>query len=94
VEAYQLDEVTRNTRSLLFCVLALLDALDQGEPLKTLGLGLHVKMTHDDPKLYLISHASLAKRGLSIGQANVSGTSTTCWRLSIGCTSLSHCYSS
>ena len=28
-------------------------------------------MTHDDPRLYLVSHASLAKRGLSIGQANV-----------------------
>jgi hypothetical protein len=52
-------------------VLALLDALDQDEPPKTLGL--HVKMTpsHDDPKLYLISHASLAKRGLSVGQASV-----------------------
>ncbi len=69
VEAYQRHELTRNTRSLLFCALALLDALDHGEPLKTLGL--HVNMTHDDPKLYLISHASLAKRGLSIGQANV-----------------------
>ncbi len=70
VEAYQ-RELTRNTRSLLFCVLVLLDALDQGhgDSLKTLGL--HVKMTHDDPGLYLISHASLAKRGLSIGQASV-----------------------
>jgi hypothetical protein len=28
-------------------------------------------MTHDDPRLYLISHASLEKRGLSIGQANI-----------------------
>jgi hypothetical protein len=28
-------------------------------------------MTHDDPRPYLISHASLEKRGLSIGQANV-----------------------
>jgi hypothetical protein len=69
VEAYQRHELTRNTRSLLFCVLVLLDALDQGDSLKTLGL--HVKMTHDDPGLYLISHASLAKRGLSIGQAGV-----------------------
>ena len=77
IEAYQLHDATRTTRSLLFCVTALLDALDQEEPLK--NFGLHVKMTHDDPKLYLISHASLAKRGLSIGQANVSGTSTTCW---------------
>ncbi len=28
-------------------------------------------MAHDDPKLYLIGHASLEKRGLSIGQANI-----------------------
>ena len=69
IEAYQRHELTRNTRSLLYCVLALLDALDQEEPLK--NFGLHVKMTHDDPKLYLVSHASLAKRGFSVGQANV-----------------------
>ncbi len=69
VEAYQRHEITRETRSLLFCVLALLDVLDLGESPKTYGL--HVKMTHDDPRLYLISHASLEKRGLSIGQANV-----------------------
>jgi hypothetical protein len=69
LEAYQRHELTRNTRSLLYCVLALLDALDQEEPLK--NFGLHVKMTHDDPKLYLVSHASLAKRGFSVGQANV-----------------------
>ena len=68
MEAYQRHELTRNTRSLLLCVTALLDALDQGGSLKTFGL--HVKMTHEDPRLYLISHASLAKRGLSIGQAN------------------------
>jgi hypothetical protein len=69
VEAYQRHEITRETRSLLFCVLALLDALDLGESLKTLGL--HVKMTHDDPRLSLVSHASLEKRGLPIGQANI-----------------------
>ena len=57
VEAYTYQrhghEITRETRSLLFCVLALLEALDLGEPLKTYGL--HVKMTHDDPtgRLYL-----------------------------------------
>ncbi len=71
VEAYQRHEirVTRETRSLLFCVQALLDALDLGESLK--AYGLHFKMTHDDPRLYLIGHASLEKRGLSIGQANI-----------------------
>ncbi len=73
MEAYQPErhEITRDTRSLLFCVLALLDALDLGESLKTFGLHVLVKMTHDDPRLYLVSHASLEKRGLSIGQANV-----------------------
>ena len=69
IEAYQLHDATRTTRSLLFCVTALLDALDQEEPLKTLGL--HLTLTHDDPRLYLISHASLARHGFSIGQANV-----------------------
>jgi hypothetical protein len=69
VEAYQRHEPTRGTRSLLFCVQALIDVLDRGEPLKTYGL--HFKMTHDDPRLYLIGHASLEKRGLSIGQANI-----------------------
>jgi hypothetical protein len=58
-------EITRETRGLLFCVQALIDALDLGESLKTYGL--HFKMTHDDPRLYLIGHASLEKRGLSIG---------------------------
>jgi hypothetical protein len=28
-------------------------------------------MAHDEPRLYLISHASLEKKGLSIGQANI-----------------------
>jgi hypothetical protein len=69
VEAYQRHEITRGTRSLLLCVQALIDALDLEEPLKTYGL--HCKMTHDDPKLYLISQASLEKRGLSIGQASI-----------------------
>jgi hypothetical protein len=69
VEAYQRHEITRETRSLLFCVQALIDALDLGGSPQTYGL--HFKMTHDDPRLYLISHASLVKRGLSIGQANI-----------------------
>jgi hypothetical protein len=69
VEAYQRHEITRETRSLLFCVQALIDALDRGESLKTYGL--HFKMTHDDHRFYLIGHTSLEKRGLSIGQANI-----------------------
>jgi hypothetical protein len=40
MEAYQRHVSTRDTRSLLFCVQALIDALDQGEPLKTYGLHL------------------------------------------------------
>jgi hypothetical protein len=47
----------------------LIEALDLGESLKTYGL--HYKMTHAEPRLYLIGHASLEKRGLSIGQANI-----------------------
>jgi hypothetical protein len=58
---------------LLFCVQALIDALDRGESLKTYGLRVHFKMTHDDHRFYLIGHTSLEKRGLSIGQANISG---------------------
>ena len=69
MEAFHRHSASRTTRSLLFCVIALLDALDQDESLK--NLGLHLKLAHDDPKLYLISHASLASRGLSVGQANV-----------------------
>jgi hypothetical protein len=90
VEAYQRHEITRETRSLLFCVQALIDALDLGESLKTYGLRL--KMTHDDPKLYLIGHASLEKRGLD---PSAKPTSTRCWRQSIACTSESpfHCHS-
>ncbi len=41
-----------------------------GETLQTYGL--HFKMTHDDPRLYLIGHTSGSlekRRGLSIGQA-------------------------
>jgi hypothetical protein len=38
VEAYQRHEITRETRSLLLCVQALIDALDQGDSLKTYGL--------------------------------------------------------
>ena len=68
MQAYHRHAATRTTRSLLFCATALLDALDQEEPLKPLGL--HIKLAHNDPKLYLISHASLANRGFSIGQAN------------------------
>ena len=68
MEAYHRHAATRTTRSLLFCATALLDALDQDAPLKPLGL--HAKLVHNDPKLYLISHASLADRGFSVGQAN------------------------
>jgi len=68
MEAYHRHAATRTTRSLLFCATALLDALDQEEPLKPLGL--HIKLAHNDPRLYLTSHASLANRGFSVGQAS------------------------
>ena len=57
VEAYQLHAATRTTRSLLFRATPSLEAMDQEEPLKTLGL--HQKLVHQDPRLYLISQANL-----------------------------------
>ena len=67
-EAYQRHELQRTHRSLLFCAIALLDAMDQTEPLKQFGL--HLKLVHSDPRLYLISHRSLGQRGLSTAEAS------------------------
>ena len=67
-EAYQRHELQRTHRSLLFCAIALLDAMDQTEPLKQFGL--HFKLVHSDPRLYLISHRSLGQRGLSTAEAS------------------------
>ena len=67
-EAYQRHELQRTHRSLLFCAIALLDAMDQTEPLKQFGL--HLKLVHNDPRLYLISHRSLGQRGLSTAEAS------------------------
>ena len=67
-EAYQRHELQRTHRSLLFCAIALLDAMDQTEPLKQFGL--HLKLVHNDPRFYLISHRSLGLRGLSTVEAS------------------------
>ncbi len=62
MEAYQRHEITTGeTLSLLFSVLALLDALaDLGESLRTYGL--HVKMTHDNPGQALSYQPRLARK--------------------------------
>ena len=67
-EAYQRHELQRTHRSLLFCAIALLDAMDQTGPLKQLGL--HLKLVHNDPRFYLISHRSLGQRGLNTAEAS------------------------
>jgi hypothetical protein len=67
-EAYQRHELQRTHRSLLFCAIALLDAMGQTEPLQQFGL--HLKLVHNDPRFYLISHRSLGQRGLSTAEAS------------------------
>ena len=47
MEAYHRHAATRTTRSLLFCATALLDALDQDEPLKPLGLHAKLEGFHE-----------------------------------------------
>ena len=42
--------------------------MDQTEPLKQLGL--HLKLVHNDPRFYLISHRSLGQRGLNTAEAS------------------------
>ena len=42
--------------------------MGQTEPLNQLGL--HLKLAHNDPRLYLISHRSLGLRGLSTAEAS------------------------
>ena len=53
---------------MLYCGGALLDAMRSGQALK--ALGLETKLAPRERGLYLISHASLEKRGLSRGAAN------------------------
>ena len=55
---------------MLYCGGALLQvgAMRSGQPLKELGL--EAKLVPRDGLLYMISHASLEKRGLNRGEAN------------------------
>ena len=66
--AYKAHATTRPDTSMLYCGGALLDAMRMGQPLK--GLGLENKLLPREKSLYLISHTSAEKRGLSRGEAN------------------------
>jgi hypothetical protein len=55
-------------KDMLYCGGALLEAMRSGRSLKELGL--ENKLVPRERSLYLISHASLEKRGLSQGAAN------------------------
>jgi len=67
--AYKDHATERSNRDMLYCGGALLDAMRSGRDLKELGL--ETKLVPRERGLYLISHASLEKRGLSRGAANV-----------------------
>jgi hypothetical protein len=67
--AYKEHALTRTTQSLLYCALAILDAAAQDKPFK--DLGLLTKIIHPERTEFLISQATLIKRGLSPAMANV-----------------------
>jgi hypothetical protein len=67
--AYKEHALTRTTQSLLYCASAILDAAAQDEPFK--DLGLLTKLIHPERTEFLISQATLIKRGLSPAMANV-----------------------
>ena len=66
--AYKEHATARPNQSMLYCGGALLGAMRSGQLLK--GLGLDAKLVPREGSLYLISHASLEKRGLFRGKAN------------------------
>ena len=66
--AYKEHATVRSNHDMLYCGGALLDAMRSGQDLK--ALGLETKLVPREKGLYLISHASLEKRGLSRGAAN------------------------
>jgi hypothetical protein len=66
--AYKAHATARLHKGMLYCGGALLEAMRSGQSLKTLGL--ETKLVPPEKSLYLISHASLEKRGLSQGAAN------------------------
>ena len=67
--AYKEHALTRTTQSLLYCASAILDAAAQDEPFK--DLGLLTKLIHPERTEFLISQATLIKRGLTPAMANV-----------------------
>ncbi len=67
--AYREHANTRSSLSMLYCAGAILDAMWHGRSLKELGM--EIKLVHQDARLYLISHASLHKRGFAPGMASV-----------------------
>jgi len=67
--AYKEHALTRTSQSLLYCASAILDAAAQDQPFK--DLGLLTKLIHPERTEFLISQATLIKRGLSPAMANV-----------------------
>ena len=67
--AYKEHAVTRTSQSLLYCASAILDAAAQERPFK--DLGLLTKLVHPVQTEFLISQATLLKRGLSPAMASV-----------------------
>jgi hypothetical protein len=66
--AFKAHATARPHKDMLYCGGALLQAMRSGQSLK--ALGLENKLVPRERSLYLISHASLEKRGLSQGAAN------------------------
>jgi hypothetical protein len=66
--AFKAHATARPHKDMLYCGGALLEAMRVGQSLRELGL--ETKLVPREKPLYLISHASLEKRGLSQGAAN------------------------
>jgi hypothetical protein len=67
--AYREHANIRSSLSMLYCAGAILEAMWHEQSLK--DLGMDVKLVHQDARLYLMSHASLHKRGFAPGMASV-----------------------
>ena len=67
--AYREHANTRSSTSMLYCAGAILEAMWHEQSLK--DLGMDIKLVHQDARLYLVSHASLQKRGFAPGMASV-----------------------
>ena len=67
--AHKEHATARPNQSMLYCAGALLDAMRSGQSLKVLGLEAKLVVPWDVSG-YMISHASLEKRGLTPGEAS------------------------